>query len=359
MISLLLFLLTSKSFAYESMIVKNYNSCVACHRSPEGGGLLTTYGKVISSSTSLIKGTHKEGPFKKFINAKGKLDHAFYGRYAYIKTNGESRKFPMQGDYLGAFQATKNVEAVITIARAPKSQAISSGIENPSGSDLIFLRKAVLKVHSGSHNLIIGRDRQIQGLNIVDHTVLTKSLNRMNVSDLKTTAKYFYQGESSSFKSELFFPSGQEFEGNKEHGFASEYRKYLDDNLILGGVVLAGFGEVIKRKVVSSFFKKAISSFVLMGEYSYTYRELKLKETFDQRATLTQLSWFLNLHTEIFLRFESVRRNKYFELKEERQTVGMRMRVNPHITFQTDYKKTKRNDLEENLLISQLFFNVW
>lgn len=74
-------LITTNAFAYPEMIRHHYVNCLACHESPSGGGLLTPYGRSLSSELLSTWGDVKEArPFygaidqpwlKKWFNAGG------------------------------------------------------------------------------------------------------------------------------------------------------------------------------------------------------------------------------------------------------------------------------------------------
>src|SRR5215212_4582251 len=51
--ALLVFAVTSPAFATPNMIRLGYPSCASCHISPQGGGLLTDYGKGIDAAQTL------------------------------------------------------------------------------------------------------------------------------------------------------------------------------------------------------------------------------------------------------------------------------------------------------------------
>ena len=80
---LLSLLISSNAFAYPEMIRHHYVNCLACHESPSGGGLLTPYGRTLSSELLSTWGDVKEArafygaidqPFlKKWFNAGGDL----------------------------------------------------------------------------------------------------------------------------------------------------------------------------------------------------------------------------------------------------------------------------------------------
>ncbi|WP_127716336.1 hypothetical protein [Halobacteriovorax sp. HLS] len=346
--SLLVLLLTLSAHGYENMIVKGYSSCIACHKSAEGGGLLTEYGKYISNTSSYISS-------KNFKTDQSRFNYALQFRYAKIDANGSKRSFPMQSDILTNINFKEAGEVFIDIARAPESQAIASGIEEPKQSDLWFFRKAIYHYK----NFFIGRQRFNLGLNLVDHTTLNKSLNRMNVSDLASTIGLLKVTKDSSKKVFLFGPSFQENRINKETGIAVDYRKYISKNLNVGGFSYYSLGETIDRGSIGLNFKATISKWALFYEGVYSRREFKKGSSLDQNSSLIRLSFFPYMSTLIFINYEFANRNKNFELEETRVGFGTRLKIWKWISFQYDLKKIERNSVEENISIAQLFLNIW
>jgi hypothetical protein len=55
------FLLPVSALAFPELTRYGYNSCIACHVSPSGGGLLTSYGRSLSSEVLSTWGTEKDG----------------------------------------------------------------------------------------------------------------------------------------------------------------------------------------------------------------------------------------------------------------------------------------------------------
>lgn len=60
-VCLALFFCASSSFASPTMIRIGYSDCAACHVSPQGAGLLTTYGKGVDTAQSLRRGEYDPG----------------------------------------------------------------------------------------------------------------------------------------------------------------------------------------------------------------------------------------------------------------------------------------------------------
>ena len=91
-ISLLFIIITPKVQAYPEMVRHHYVNCLACHESPAGGGLLTPYGRSLSSEILSTWGTTKEA-------------RAFYGAF----DNRFLREwFNIGGDFRGLQLHTEN-----------------------------------------------------------------------------------------------------------------------------------------------------------------------------------------------------------------------------------------------------------
>ena len=51
---------TNNSWAFPEMVRHNYSNCSSCHVSPSGGGVLTQYGRELSSAILSIWGAENE-----------------------------------------------------------------------------------------------------------------------------------------------------------------------------------------------------------------------------------------------------------------------------------------------------------
>lgn len=63
MVSVLIVMHSSGALAFAEMTRFQYNTCAACHVAPSGGGLLTSYGKSLSSEVLSTWGTESEAGF--------------------------------------------------------------------------------------------------------------------------------------------------------------------------------------------------------------------------------------------------------------------------------------------------------
>jgi hypothetical protein len=354
------FLLSFQAFAYEDMTRHGYQSCIGCHYGPEGGGQLTDYGKIISATTSLVKGNGK----KAWVNDKaswgGKLDHGLMLRMAHVrKENSDNRTFPMQGDYLSAFRM-KKATVRATIARAPKSSTVSEQVEKPGALDDFYFRDLKLTYQMDRENyLSFGRSRQAQGLNIVDHTTYIKSLNRTNVTDLTTSLGWSRVNKLHQLDAFAFAPSFSETDSNKEYGAKGSFR-YFGKKWTLGAHQLVGKTDSIKRSLTGLIGKVTFFKFLVMGELDYTRRWIRESDsTFDQLTSFVKGSYEFVKGVEVFVFHENAHRNKTFDLDVSRVGGGAFLRVTPRISWRTDYKITQLDAGDEKILLTQLFFNGW
>ena len=361
---LLLGLLTTNVFAHERLSGKGYFSCLACHTQSTGSGLLTDYGKGIARAMSLRSGEYKEGSFKKALRVHGKIDHAVQVRVAHIDHNRKDRIFPMQTDYLMAMKVTDSTQGIITIARAdPKSKVRGSDqtAEELGGLSEYFVRKALVQTTFNDHWLLeVGRDELAFGLKWDDHTLLVRSENKQTLTDLPTQARLVYEAEAHRHFLTAFLPNGQESESNRERGFATKHEWQIFEPLIIGLSTLMGSTEEIKRKVGGLHIKANIGPFTLLGQMMRNQRETKdngLK--FDQdtrmiRLHLNTLEWFTP-----HLTHEWLERERPFVNKVRSRGFGASLKLTESISFQSDFKQQITGSRKNNLILSQIYINLF
>ena len=158
------------------MIRYGYTSCSACHNAPEGGGILTPYGKGIAQSTSAVGGELKENAFIKAISFEGKVEHAFQFRYSVLKKSFENLKsFPMQGDYLNTIHISPKMRLDTIVGKIGEINN-----SHKSFADQFILRKFLLayRPHDGLE-ISLGRNALNFGLREVDHTIFIRQKNKI------------------------------------------------------------------------------------------------------------------------------------------------------------------------------------
>jgi hypothetical protein len=344
-------LFADKGLARESMFRLGYNNCIACHSSPRGGQFLTQYGQLISNSLSVKK--------KELQGVKvSKLSQRVKARLAHVRTEYSNDTFPMQADYLAAFSLPKG-QVLASLARAPQRNSVSDTVEEPSTIETLYLRELKYLVSSMGKQFTIGREQQNLGLTLEDHTVFSKSENRFNVTDLATVFSMDSLGKNFNYSFHVFAPSFQEKRTNREYGAKTEI-DYTINMIQLGFGLLAGLGDSIDRYLMNVNSKIRFSKQLLMQlEGTFTNRSIETGGSFKQQAYLAILSYFPIESLELFTQLEKLNREDPFEVTTDRIGLGANLKLYTHLSWRTDWKRTKLSQRDEDLYISQLYLNWW
>lgn len=161
-----------RSEAFPEFVKHGYVSCAVCHVSPDGGGVLTEYGRALSTEVLSTWGTEEEAQF--FWNAIRPPDWLQLGgdlRAVQVYQNNprfeQARFIMMQADIEAAVNLKQWV-GVVTVGRQElpsKDQFI----------DRVFSRRHYLQ-YLPTENLSfrLGKFRLAYGLNVPDHIITIK-----------------------------------------------------------------------------------------------------------------------------------------------------------------------------------------
>jgi hypothetical protein len=269
----------TQAWAYPQFIRHEYPTCVACHVSPRGGGILTDYGQGIAASLSAFTQDY-EGPpttpFYKFITADNRLTHGFQFRLMQVrKENRPPSTFPMQMDYLNVAQFNPKWRFETTLGifvqrNGQGSVSLDMGVFNK-----LVLRKALLvDRYSEESEVSVGRDFLPIGLNLDDHTLYVKAKNRRGVLDFSTQARWDTWKGDWQLTPFVFAPSYEETFPNREWGLGGRAEYSITKRFTLGGTMLAGRSQAIGRELVDVFTRYSpITLFAILAEYDYTLRQ--------------------------------------------------------------------------------------
>lgn len=167
----LLFFATAFAFGYPENIRHGYVNCTTCHVSPNGGGILTPYGRSLSREVISTWGTEAETKWMYFVEPPDWLNLG--GNIRWIQTRKDTptyrqdRFILMQADFEAAATYDK-FSFVGTLGR--------SEFDRPKtvGEFLVSHRHYLMYKHSDEITFRAGRFLQAFGLAVGDHTVVTR-----------------------------------------------------------------------------------------------------------------------------------------------------------------------------------------
>jgi hypothetical protein len=358
-ILIIFFFLGSKAFPYANMIRYGYTTCTACHNAPEGGGILTPYGKGIAQSTSAAGGELKENAFIKAISFQGKVEHAFQFRYSVLKKSFENLKsFPMQGDYLNVIHLSPKLRIETTLGRIGEVND-----SDKSFSDQFILRKFLIAYRAQNGlEYSVGRNTLNFGLREVDHTLFIREKNKLKVDDTPTLLSVYRSNKKSASALQIILPGFYEEKNNQEYGIYGRHEKFFNKKFTLGAHILGGRTETVTRFIGGLFSRYSPSKYItLHNEFDFTQRSKNISNIdFYQYASLSKISFFPKDFIEISALYEwSQIPYLIFEEQENRYGVSTSFRINKNVSLMFDYRNYRSDDSKNWKYLAQIYFNGW
>lgn len=175
MLALLAFWVSPRAaWAYPELVRHNYPNCTSCHVSPNGGGLLTQYGRKLSAAILSTWGTGNEKepefayglvPLPSWLDAQG----MYRGVYAYQDTPfiQQGKYIYMQGDLEAAAHLGKwTLDATLGYQNPPSAASF--------GDHILSRRHFVNYQATDEFSLRGGRFFPAYGINTPDHVIPTR-----------------------------------------------------------------------------------------------------------------------------------------------------------------------------------------
>lgn len=356
------FLASFKIFAYPSMVRHGYTNCIGCHYAPQGGGLLTAYGKSIAKAFSMPGGDYKESAIKKAISLNGSWEQALQFRLAHLRKETETVTFPMQGDFLAGVKVGDKGFLNATLAKLPeRGKGTTTNQESGFFTEYLVRSLGYVQPLNNTYTLQLERGRLPLGLNIEDHSTFIKRRNKNDTTDLVSRLAFLRQDKIGLSEVHVYAPSGQEKEGNEEYGALAKYEWYAFKHIFFGGQLLYGKTDSIKRDLQGFFSRGSLfKDFGWLAEINRTRRDIiGTTEPVNQWTSYLKLSYFLRDWLEFYGAKEKVELDKSFQSESDTSSVGLRFVIITNLTLQVDHKITETNNIDNKLTMIQAYLNWW
>lgn len=253
LLSLILFLSTFsfQAKAFVENVTHGYPACIACHVSPNGGGLLTDYGR--SLSTELMStwnaGDNFAQPF--FGALKNRETVKFGGDLRSIQTYRKNNNVD-QGQL---FFMQQNVEVGVKVDNVMfvGTTGLKQGPDTtPERGTFLSERHYVLWSPSQTSKVRVGKFRQTFGINTPNHERLIK--RTFGFDSLSETYNLEFSQFYETYEVTLGASLGRidnPYTPGSERNASVHYSYYLNENSRFGGSFLLGESDIKRRSLFS------------------------------------------------------------------------------------------------------------
>ncbi len=270
------------ALAHPTFFAKNYRSCLGCHASPEGGGLLTSYGQSVAMAESFFVKSQaemgEESPELKIFADRVRL--GLHARVMAVKPEGaELSVFPMQADTFADWAVNDQHRVHMTLGYNGVRGTVREGL-----TDYLALRRLYYAYRTETgFDLELGRDYAPAPLLVDDHTAYTRGETRHGVDDAVTLVRGYWGREDYDFSAFLIGPGFHEADENREYGIGGRVEYQPRRELSFGAYSLSASSSALSRWHGSLFGRGALAErYGLLWEYSHVRRSFQRDGSFGE-----------------------------------------------------------------------------
>lgn len=294
-VSLLFFIVLSSrvAFAFPENVRHGYFSCTACHVSPSGGGVLTPYGRSLSSELMSTWGTTKNSDFM-FSNPEDESKIQWLRNQVFLRAVQTYRNtpkvekaqlIPMQADFeVGA--DTEKFAVISTFGfRA-----------NDASKDLKeFFSRRHYVLYRFSEQIVgrVGKFMQSFGLNGPDHITATRRGLGWDQGTESYNLEMNYIGESFNHSLTLISNSPEEKSVKKDQGVSLNSIYLWRNNSRLGLSAYQGRQSDFERTVLGPYFTISLTKNLFLDSEFFLQDKLVKATSEHQKgyATFSRLGY--------------------------------------------------------------------
>jgi hypothetical protein len=285
-----------------TMIRLGYQNCASCHISPQGAGLLNSYGRAIDLAQSLKGGEPKDktNSIMKVMSMGGRLtqDVRYTGQDT-LTTVGSGPNLGVLRDrffYRNAFEIGRGFRfsSTTTVEDNAAPRPVLKYDKDLIGSDAYLSSALVSWRPRDGVEFAIGRDALPTALNLPNLALFIRSRNRAGYYDFPTQAKVFIWRERWAATGYVFGPSGTEKTGEHEtgEGAMAEIDVLGQKKTVVGVNALRAASTLVDRSMVGPYARLGFGQWGILLEQDFSHRTVNLTRTaFWQQTTYGQLFW--------------------------------------------------------------------
>lgn len=328
--------LSAKAFSYPEMIRHNYPNCVACHESPSGGGLLTAYGRTISTAVLSTWGSEKEArPFygmfdnkytQNWLNIGGEL------RGVQLHTSNKENvtgKFIRMRTGLEAAFRFMNFKFVSFFGKQEEDNVVRG----------VSTRHYLLYQALDELSIRIGRFIPNFGLNIPEHILATRRGLGFDEGSERDQLEVMWSGEKINISGSFSKSVTTEQKKKQEDAFATQVNYTFFDSYRLGANLWLGRENGKDRQIYG------VNAAIGFTTSLYLLSELDYQLSFDKKKGIfhfTKLAYEITKGFHV-LGLEEFRKSNLSDRKTllNSHGLGFQWFPRPHFDFEAIWNKRR------------------
>lgn len=273
--------------ATPNMIRLGYPTCASCHLSPQGGGLLTTYGKGIDAAQTLRP---EEIAETNLTESRRRLAYDVRFSVSLDRDPPAATGYGFSTSFRSAVGVTGHQKIVYaaSVGSPTLTRERTSGAVNIRMSRLYWLYQPRQNL-----SFTVGRDDLPTGLGLPGATSYTRRVISPDVSSTPTQAKVFWWNHRWQLTAYGFGPDGNEA-ARRFEAYGAGAMVGVDvwkNRAVVGATTRASYADAYDRRHIGAFVRLGLSKhWGMLLEHDLTARET------DKGQNLTHVSG----HSQLF-----------------------------------------------------------
>lgn len=330
-----------RATAFPELIRHGYNQCSACHVSPNGGGILTLYGRSLAKEVLSTWGTEREvGPFfgvwtpPEWLGVGG--DVRALQLYRNSPRVEEARFFVMQADVEAAVTVAK-FQAVATLGRGNSASA------NPVEATLFSRRHYLLYRPTDAFSIRAGRFLTAFGINTAEHTLLTRRGLRWDDGAEDYSLEGGWYPDNGEILATAIFGRPDNESLQRDRGFAVRGALALSDTRKVGFGYYYGTSDVSTRHLMGPYALLGFTEhFSVLAELDFQNRSTPASPAAWGVVDYIRVNYEVYKGVQPYVSQElAVTDFGNSQTRIETYTLGVQWFPRPHLEFHLLYAKTR------------------